>query len=262
VSGWWIVVSAAGLLWTSAGIYHSMQLALNQVWNVEGVDRQGWVSRHIRALVLFTLVVAAAVGTGFIRGASPLQLPEPAAGIGGALLSVAIASLVLLGVFRIAVSPAIPWRALVSAAVVAGPLWELLQRIGSWIVLDRLGQAEDLYGGIGFVVVMLFWINLLARSAVLANEWAVVSWRGLYPRRIAQPPLTEADRRVLGFLARNERRRPEMHVDIAFDEDAADDEEQTAGAGSSGGDDDVDEPGRATGSGRAPQPSRRGATTR
>jgi uncharacterized BrkB/YihY/UPF0761 family membrane protein len=104
--------------------------------------------------------------------------------------------------------------------VLAGLFWEVLQRIGSWIVMDRLAEAEDLYGGIGFVVVVLFWINLLARSAVFANEWAVVSWRRLWPRRIAQPPLTEADRRVLEGLLRNERRRPEEHVDVRFDERA------------------------------------------
>jgi YihY family inner membrane protein len=224
VSGPWVAVSIAGLLWTSTGIYHSLQLAMNQVWNVEGVHRQGWVSRHLRALLLFVLVIAAAIGTGLLRGADPLGWRDTLlGGIASGLTSALIAVLLLLAVFRITVAPVIPLRQLVPAAVLAGLVWELLQRIGSWVVMDRLPQAEDLYGGIGFVVVTLFWINLLARSAIFANEWAVVSWRGLWPRRIAQPPLTEADRRVLEGLARNERRRPEQHVDVTFDPDASDD---------------------------------------
>jgi hypothetical protein len=87
-------------------------------------------------------------------------------------------------------------------------------------VTEQLTNAEDLYGGIGFVVATLLWINLLVRSVVLANEWAVVSWRALWPRRIAQPPLTDADREVLRSLVHNERRRPEERIDVWFDDDA------------------------------------------
>jgi YihY family inner membrane protein len=238
--GIWIVASIAGLLWTATGIYHSMQLALNQVWNVEGVGRQGFVSRHLRALLLFALVILAALGTAFIRG-RPL-LPWRSAillDIGSALISAVIAIGLLLAVFRIVVAPSIPTAHLVPAAVLGGLFWELLQRIGTWVVLDRLAEAEDLYGSIGFVVVALFWINLLARSAIFANEWAVVSWQGLWPRRIAQPPLTEADRRVLERLVLNERRRPEEHIDITWDERAdtgPDDGADGDGAGDGGAD--------------------------
>jgi YihY family inner membrane protein len=221
VGGWWVAVSIAGLLWTASGIYHSMQLALNQVWNVEGIHRQGFVSRHLRALILFMLVITAAFGTGQIRGRNPLGLGQPVvvdllSTLAGSLVSIAL----LFLVFRIVVAPVIDWRCLVPAAVLAGLLWQVLQAVGQWIVMDRLAQAQDLYGAIGFVVVMLFWVNLLARSALFANEWAVVSLRELWPRRIAQPPLTEADREVVEALARNERRRPEEHIEITWDEGA------------------------------------------
>jgi YihY family inner membrane protein len=216
-----VALTIAGLLWTSAGIYHSMQLALNQVWNVDGVNRQGFASRHFRALVLFALVVAAAIGTAFIRGENFIEgAPGPVVQVGSALVSAAVGVVLLLGVFRIVVSPEVPLLRLVPAAVLAGLAWELIQALGTWIVSDRLGQAEDLYGVIGLVVVALFWINLLARSVVFANEWAAVSIRGLWPRRIAQPPLTDADRRVLRGLVRNEHRRPEEHIEVTFDEGA------------------------------------------
>lgn len=218
VDGPWIIVTIGGLLWTAAGIYHGLQLAMNQVWNVEGVDRQGFVSRHVRALLLFILVFAAAIGTAFIRAEVLGMRPSTMAAATSALIGAAVATVLLLGVFRIATSPRVPTVQLVPAALLAGLLWELLQLIGSWIVVERLTAAEDLYGAIGFVVVMLLWINLLARSAIFANEWAVVSWRSLWPRRIAQPPLTAADREVLVALARNERRRPEEVIDVRFDE--------------------------------------------
>jgi YihY family inner membrane protein len=223
VDGWWVVASIAGLLWTSSGIYHGLQLALNQVWNVEGIHRQGFVSRHVRAVILFVLVLGAAIGSAFVDVTRFMNgLPPVVVSMLGALAAAAFAAVLLLGVFRIVTAPIVPTACLVPAAVLAGLIWELLQKVGSWIVLDRLSQAGDLYGSIGFVVVVLFWINLLARSAIFANEWAVVSWRGLWPRRIAQPPLTEADRIVLAGLARNERRRPEEHIEVRFEEEAAD----------------------------------------
>jgi YihY family inner membrane protein len=212
-------VSIAGLLWTAAGIYHGMQLALNQVWNVEGIARQGFVSRHLRAVVLFVLVISAAIGTAFVRGEYVLGLgPSLVTRLGSTLVGAGIAAVLLLGVFRIVVAPVVPTSRLVPAAALAGCFWELLQLVGSRLVMEQLAPAEDLYGGIGFVVVTLLWINLLARSAVFANEWAVVSWEGLWPRRLAQPPLTDADQDVLRRLARNERRRPEESIDVEFDD--------------------------------------------
>jgi membrane protein len=232
-SGSWIVVSIAGLLWTSAGIYHSLQLALNQVWNVGGVYRQGFVSRHLRAAMLFVLVFTAAVGTSFLRGIGVVPGPPVVRLVVSLVGGWLIASVLLLAVFRLVIAPVIRTSLLVPAALLAGVFWEGLQRLGAWIVMDRLSEARELYGAIGFVVVTLFWINLLARSAVLANEFAVVGERRLWPRRIAQPPLTEADRRVLEGLVNNERRRPEETVEVRFDGDGADGDDGEGPSGSS-----------------------------
>jgi YihY family inner membrane protein len=218
-SGWVLVIAVVGLLWSATGIYTSLQYALNQVWQVEGVHRQGFVSRQVRALLLFALVILAAVGTAFLR---MLPVLRPSTRFLADLLSmtaaVAIATVVLLGVHRLVVAPVVPLRRLLPAALVSALLWELLQLIGTWLVVRRLGEADDLYGALGFVVVMLGWINLLARSIIFANAWATVSWRHLWPRRIAQPPLTEADQRALEGLVGNERRRPEERTTVEFEE--------------------------------------------
>jgi membrane protein len=219
-SGVWLAIAVAGLFWTASGIYHGLQLAMNQVWNVEGVDRQGFVSRHVRALLLFAVVMAAAIGTAFL----PVDrmaggLPGPLSTIFSLVFSVTLSIVLLFVALRIVVAPSIPTLLLVPPAVLAGLIWTLLQRVGSWIVVEQLAGATDLYGSIGLVLVMLMWINLLARSVIFANEWAVVSWRKLWPRRIAQPPLTRADREVLRGLAHNERRRPEEHIVVTFDRD-------------------------------------------
>ncbi len=231
-SGTLLAIAVPAMLWTAAGIYYSLQLALNQVWNVEGVARQGFVSRQLRALVLFALVITAAVGSASLRGWGPSpSLPSLATVLLSGLIGAAVTGLVLLGVLRIVVSPAVPTMKLAPAAAIAGLLWESLQQLGPRLVLERLSRADDLYGALGVVVVALFWINLLARATILANEAAVVGWRRLWPRRIAQPPLTDADRRVLEGLVRNERRRDEQHVEVSFDEGADAGQRDAASAG-------------------------------
>jgi YihY family inner membrane protein len=218
IAGPWVALSVAGLLWTATGIYTSFQLDLNQVWNVPGVDRQGFWSRLWRAAVLFASVFAAAIGATLLRRLFPGVRPDGVVWVATFLGSALLAAGLLLGAFRLAAAPTVPTRLLVPAALLAGLAWEVLQRVGTWLVADRLSRAQALYGSIGIVVVTLSWINLLARSVIVANEAVVVVHRRLWPRRIAQPPLTDADRRVLRGLVRNERRRPEEHVEVTFDD--------------------------------------------
>jgi hypothetical protein len=45
--------------------------------------------------------------------------------------------------------------------------------------------------------------------------------RHLWPRSIVQPPLTEADKRVLHDIAHEEERRPEERVGVGFEPHAA-----------------------------------------
>lgn len=232
VSGPWLYITIAALVWSSFGIYHNLQLTLNLVWNVEGVHHQGFVSRHVRAILLYVMLFLAAVGTSFLPDLSFLRIGSGRLGEVGPLLAGAfVAAVLLLGMFRIVTSRVVSTRSLVPAALVAGVMWEVLQRLGTWIVSDRLVEAQDLYGAIGLVVVALFWINLLARSVVLANEFAVVRERRLWPRRIAQPPLSDADKRVLAALVHNERRRPEQVVEVRFEEAPASGDEVDAPTG-------------------------------
>ncbi len=55
-----------------------------------------------------------------------------------------------------------------------------------------------------------------------AAELNVVLARRLWPRSLLQPPLTEADRRVLADLAMVEERRPEQSIAVTFEPEAAD----------------------------------------
>jgi membrane protein len=70
------------------------------------------------------------------------------------------------------------------------------------------------------VLGLLAWFGLQAAATVYAMEADVVRARHLWPRSIAQPPLTPADKRFIEDATRAEIRRPEQKVTVEFTAEA------------------------------------------
>jgi YihY family inner membrane protein len=220
VDGVMVVVSVGSLLWGATGLYNSAQLAMSQVWNVEGVERPGFVGRLWRSVVLF-----ASLGVGVLGSAvawwSGLFAPSTVAMHASSVVGMVILNSVLFLIgLRVVTPPAVPTRHLVGPAIATGIAWEVLRFAGQWLVTHRLSQLDELYGIFALVLVTLAWINLVARAGVFFVEASVVKSHELWPRRLAQPPLTDADREALDRIVRNEHRRPEQVIDITWDEAA------------------------------------------
>lgn len=220
MSGVMVVVSIASLLWGATGLYNTSQLVMSQLWNVEGVERPGFLGRLWRSLVLF-----ASLGVGAVASAlawwSGLFAPATVAMQASSLLGiVALNSVLLLVALRVVTPPVVPTRRLVAPAIATGIAWEVLRVAGEWLVTHRLSRLSDLYGIFALVLVTIAWINLVGRMVVLFVEAAVVGADGLWPRRLAQPPLNDADREALDRIVRNEHRRPEQHIDITWEDPA------------------------------------------
>lgn len=212
-----LAVGVLGLLWGATGLYNSAQLAMSQVWNVEGVDRMGLVSRLVRAVALFALLFLGAAVAAVASLYGVYIGDAPAVRLLGMVGGTAINVVVVLGALRIVTPPVVAWRRLLLPALLSGVAWEVLQMVGQWLVTRQLSRTQDLYGVFAYVIGTLAWLNLMARVIVFSVEVSVVAADGLYPRRIAQPPLTGADRDVLDRIVHNERRRPEQRIDIRWD---------------------------------------------
>jgi YihY family inner membrane protein len=217
-------VGLLGLLWGATGIYNSGQLAMSQIWNVEGLDRPGLVMRLLRSLVLFVVFGAGAVATGW-------AIQNGLYAAVGASMRVSTMLGTLLGgflmfslVFRILTPHSIEMRKLWLGAGLASVGWLGLQVLGGFVVSREVDQV-DIYGVFAYVIALLMWLWLVFRVILFSAEAAVVIDRGLWPRNLAQPPLNDADKRVLAALARNERRRPEQHIEVWFDDSEEDTEE-------------------------------------
>jgi uncharacterized BrkB/YihY/UPF0761 family membrane protein len=216
-NGFALVVGLLGLLYGSLGVTQVAQRAMADVWNVPNVVRPGFFPRLARSLGFLLVLV---LGVSLTAGASalttgsgnPLAL-RTAAALLGAVVNIAIYS----AAFRVLTPRQIDGTDLWPGAVVGGIAYTILLTAGTALVQHQLRHAEALYGQFGFVLGLIGWLYLVAQVTVYAAELNVVRARHLWPRSILQPPLTGADERVLGAIARQEERRPEQTVDVDFD---------------------------------------------
>jgi YihY family inner membrane protein len=219
-----LIVGVAGLLWGATGLYNSGQLAMSQVWNVEGLKRPGLLTRLLRSLILFVVLGAGAIATGFAIQAGLLAPVGAGVRVVTVVGSLLFAFVMFAAIYRILTPNVIEMKRMWIAAAMAAVGWEAVQILGGLVIAQEVDQL-DVYGLFAYVIAMLMWMWLVARVLLFSAEAAVVIDRGWWPRNIAQPPLNDADNQVLAGLARNERRRPEQHIEVWFDEDDTEDTE-------------------------------------
>jgi membrane protein len=217
-SGIGLAIGLVGSLWGGLGIANAAQNALNRVWEVPRKARPGFVSRVTRSLAMI-----ATIGLGILVTTALSSIGSGSAGLGVGLRTLAIAAsfaadigLFLLA-FRVLTTPKIGWRDLLPGAVFAAVGWTILQALGGLYVSHTLKGMSQTYGLFAIVLGMLAWIFLQAQVVVYAAEINAVRAKHLWPRSMAPPPLTEADRRAYVAYAMTEERRPEEDIDVRVD---------------------------------------------
>ncbi len=212
-TGFALAVGILLTLYAGRGVAMSMQNAMNKVWGVPQFRRPGFPKNLLRSLGLI-----AVLGPGEIV---TIALSTFAGGIGhhgGVLASVAtIAVSLLLNIglfwlgFRIATSKEVAGREMWLSAVLAAISWQILQVIGGTFVHHATNSA---YGVFGVVLGLLAWFYLQAQITLYVVELDVVRARGLWPRSLVPPPLTEADMRAYRMYAETGLLRPELAVEV------------------------------------------------
>jgi YihY family inner membrane protein len=218
-----LVIGIAGTLYGSMGVGFAAQNAMNTVWNIPYVRWPSFWARYLRTFgVIGLLGLAVAASTALTAFATAV-----AHGAAAPVLAVVASFLVNLGLFVLAfmvltAEPLRP-REVAVGAIIATVFWETLQLIGTWYVTRGLRSASPTYGVFAVVITLLSWLYLGSQLTLWAAEINVVMRYRLWPRSVAQPPLTRADRRVLMRLAQMEVRRPEEKVAASFTDEADED---------------------------------------
>jgi YihY family inner membrane protein len=216
-SGLALAIALFGLAWGGLGVTQAAQHAMNQVWNVPGVIRPGFIPRLVHGLMFLFALGIGVLATSFLSGLSQLSSHTTAFRVANLLASGVVNVGLFVIAFRVLTSRTIATRDLLPGAVAAGVAWQVLQTIGGYLVAHQLRNATQVYGFFAVVLGLLSWLSLGAQLTLYCAEFNVVRTRRLWPRSLLQPPLTESDRRTLTDIAKQEERRPEETVEVSFE---------------------------------------------
>jgi YihY family inner membrane protein len=210
-----LIVGVIGLIWGSSGLAQSGLFTMEQVWNLPGPARPGYVQRLGRAGLFLCLLgggvivttLLASLSTYGLKGFWLVSLTD--------VLAAAFNIGMYIGAFRVLTPKGVPTHHLLPGAITGGILWTVLQVLGTYLIHHYL-HSDTVYGVFGIVLGLLAWVYLAVEITVFSAEINVVLARRLWPRSIIQPPLTEADRSSMALQALQNQRRPEQHIEVTF----------------------------------------------
>jgi uncharacterized BrkB/YihY/UPF0761 family membrane protein len=211
-----LIIGLIVLVWGSLGVTRAAQTAMAEVWNVPAVDRPGFVARLVRSLGFVGVLGLDAVVITVVAGFASFGGHSVGLRVAAAVVAVTADVGLYIVAFRILTPPAVLRRFLVPGAVIAGVAWAVLQYVGAYLVGHQLRHSGQVYGYFASILGLIGFLYLACQITLYAAELNVVRAQRLYPRSIVPPPLTPADERVLGDIARAAERRPEQRVAVEF----------------------------------------------
>ncbi len=210
-----LIVGLLATVWGSTGLAQSGMFTMEQVWNLPGPARPGYLQRLVRAILFLGVLGLGVIATTLLTSLDTYGHHA----ITIVVLAETLALLTNCGMyvtsFRVLTPKGIPTRNLVPGAIAGGIAWTLMQALGTYVIHHFL-RSDSVYGVFATVLGLVGWLYIGVEITVYAAEINVVAARRLWPRSIVQPPLTEADRAVMAVQALQNQRREEEHVEVSF----------------------------------------------
>lgn len=203
------------LVWGVTKLAQAGLFTMEQVWNVPGPDRPGYLQRLGRSVAFLAILALDVIISTLLAGLVTYgHHGFVIRALAQCLAGFANVGLYYLG-FRALTPKAVHSRQLIPGAVAGGIFWTVLQAFGAYLVHHDL-RSDSVYGIFASVLGLVAWIYFGAEAAIYAAEINVVLARKLWPRTMVQPPLTEADRTSMALQALQNQRRPEQLVEVSW----------------------------------------------
>jgi membrane protein len=173
------IVGVAGLLWTSTFVFSALRTALGVVFEIP--KGRGFVHGKAVDIVmvllaggLFILSVFLSSGVTFLRG-GPLSTLLGVGWVVRFLLRYVIPLLFTFWMFFV-IYKVVPYRPVRSgtafqAALFATLFWDAVKHLFGWYVL-HLGRFSMIYGSLGTLAVLFFWVYYSSAILLLGGEIA------------------------------------------------------------------------------------------
>ena len=168
---WALLIGLGGALWSSTKAFVAMQLAFDDVWEVDVDHRDAMPKQRGKALLGILFIGGAQVGSIVIAAlVNSAGLPD----VGRILLvlaTVAINVTMIAAMYRFLTAAELTWSDVWPGALVAGVVYTLLQHFGTMIVKSIRDNASDTYGNFALVLGLVTWLSLLAIATIMSAEW-------------------------------------------------------------------------------------------
>lgn len=211
-----LLIGVLGLIWGSQGAIQAGQFAMAEVWNVPNVVRPNFFARLARTLLMMVALGAFLVASSFASGFPKFAGTSPMAQLASHLVALVLNVALYVVAFRLLTPKTIGHRALMPGAVLGGIGLTILQFLAATLIAHSLQRMSPIYGTFAVILGFLAWVYLGAQMTLYVAEVNVVTARRLWPRSIVQPPLTDADKRVLEALGQQGRRLKGQRVRVRF----------------------------------------------
>jgi membrane protein len=167
------LVAVVGLIWSATGVFTNLARHINRAWS--DTERRGFLRGRLTALAMLgvvavLLVLSVATTTLFSVlprmpalqwGGTPLYqtaLWKVASGVVPLLLSFGL----FLSLYRWVPNTSVPWKAALWGAGIVALVWEAAKRGFAWYLNTGLARYSLVYGSLGAVVALMFWLYLSA----------------------------------------------------------------------------------------------------
>jgi len=177
VAGW---VGSLGLLFAASSLFSSMRTALNKSFMI--TDGPHALLRKLKDLAMTLVVVLFVLLSVFVLpGLEALQnlSISPTAPAAGALeflqhtavliVTLAIAFVVFLALYRYTPSRKIPWRTAVVSAACATVFWEIAKQLFGFYI-SHFVTLQRVYGAYIFIVVIALWLYYSSLVLLIGAE--------------------------------------------------------------------------------------------
>jgi membrane protein len=192
-----LTVGIVTALWAGLGVVQAAQNAMNQIWDVPRKDRPNFVISRLRSLLMLSVLGTTLLASTFLSGLATVRSTDgPLLRTWEIALSLLFNLILFMLVYRVLTRLDLRWRDVLPGGIVAAVLWTALQGVGSYYVDHTIKGASNVYGTLALVIGLLVWIQIGGQLALYCAEINVVRVRRLWPRSLAKPPRTGADRRV------------------------------------------------------------------
>ncbi len=166
------LVGAVGALWSASKAFAMLAQSVNRAW--QAAESRGFLKQRLVALamvgVLISLLLLSLVSTTALRLLPRLELPVLGIDIAvfestfwpiaSHLVPLIFTWLMFLALYRWIPNTTVRWKSALWGASVAALGWELAKGGFAWYLSSGLARYEVVYGSLGTVVALLFWIYI------------------------------------------------------------------------------------------------------